>query len=144
MKPQSKLWKLIPQQSCGVLNPPTSLGLFDLQISVRSASEICIWSPTLFNGEKQRVAVARAIAGGARLIIADEPTGSLETQQGMKIVEFGKTIGINESRINKLLEPFLKKQDEVENLVNKSFLDDETKKQYISHYNERLMMLNSR
>jgi serine/threonine-protein kinase HipA len=59
-------------------------------------------------------------------------------------VEFGKTIGINESRLNKLLEPFLKKQDEVENLVNKSFLDDETKKQYMSHYNERLMMLNSR
>jgi len=58
-------------------------------------------------------------------------------------IEFGKTIGINESRLSKLLEPFLKKQEEVENLVNKSFLDDETKKQYISHYNERLMMLNS-
>ena len=59
-------------------------------------------------------------------------------------IEFGKTIGINESRVNKLLEPFLKKQDKVENLVNKSFLDDETKKQYMSHYNERLLMLISR
>ncbi len=27
--------ELIPQQSCGVLYPPTSSGLFDLQISVR-------------------------------------------------------------------------------------------------------------
>jgi len=43
---------------------------------------------TLSQGEKQRVAVARAIANGARMIIADEPTGSLATQQGMMIVEF--------------------------------------------------------
>jgi putative ABC transport system ATP-binding protein len=42
----------------------------------------------LSQGEKQRVAVARAIAPGAQLIIADEPTGSLATSQGMTIVEF--------------------------------------------------------
>jgi serine/threonine-protein kinase HipA len=59
-------------------------------------------------------------------------------------IEFGKTIGINESRVNKLLEPFIKKQVAVENLVKKSFLDEETRKQYMSHYNERLMMLNSK
>ncbi|MBN2880890.1 hypothetical protein JXM83_02445, partial [Candidatus Woesearchaeota archaeon] len=29
MKPKSKLWKLIPQQNCGVLYPPISSGLFD-------------------------------------------------------------------------------------------------------------------
>ncbi len=40
MKPQSKLWKLIPQQSCGVLNPPPSAGLFDLQISMHYVFEI--------------------------------------------------------------------------------------------------------
>jgi len=34
------------------------------------------------------VAVARAIANGAQLVIADEPTGSLATTQGMKIIEF--------------------------------------------------------
>jgi len=41
-------------------------------------------------GEKQRVAVARALATNAELIIADEPTGSLATQQGMLIVEILK------------------------------------------------------
>ena len=42
MKPQSKLWKLIPQQSCGVLNPPPSAGLFDLQISMHCVFEIWV------------------------------------------------------------------------------------------------------
>jgi len=57
-------------------------------------------------------------------------------------IEFGKIIGLNENRVNKLLEPFLKKQNNVETLVNKSFLDNDTKSQYLDHYNERLNMLN--
>jgi serine/threonine-protein kinase HipA len=57
-------------------------------------------------------------------------------------IYFGKNIGINENRINKLLEPFLIKQINVEVLVWKSFLDDDTKSEYLDHYNERLTMLN--
>lgn len=41
---------------------------------------------TLSQGEKQRVAVARAIANNPELIIADEPTASLETSQGFDII----------------------------------------------------------
>ena len=37
-------------------------------------------------GEKQRVAIARAIANDAELLIADEPTGSLETRQAIDII----------------------------------------------------------
>ncbi len=40
----------------------------------------------LSQGQKQRVAVARAIANDADLILADEPTGSLETSQGLDII----------------------------------------------------------
>ena len=40
----------------------------------------------LSQGEKQRVAIARATANKASLIIADEPTASLESNQGMQIV----------------------------------------------------------
>lgn len=57
-------------------------------------------------------------------------------------IEFGKKIGIAGNRVNKLLAPFLKKQIGIEVLVKKSFLDEETKVLYMSHYNERLGMLN--
>lgn len=40
----------------------------------------------LSQGEKQRVAVARAIANNAELLIADEPTASLDTKQGLAII----------------------------------------------------------
>lgn len=49
-------------------------------------------------GEKQRVAVARALVNGADLIFADEPTGSLATRQGMEIVEFLKKCVHEENR----------------------------------------------
>jgi len=57
-------------------------------------------------------------------------------------IDFGKIIGVNENRVNKLLSLFLIKQKNVEGLVKKSFLDNDTKSQYLKHYNERLTMLN--
>ena len=57
-------------------------------------------------------------------------------------IVFGKTIGLNEKRVNKLLEPFLTRQKNVELLVKKSFLDNDTRSQYLKHYNDRLSMLN--
>jgi len=51
---------------------------------------------SLSQGEKQRVAVTRALINGARLIIADEPTGSLATKQGVMIVEFLKEMVVSE------------------------------------------------
>jgi len=56
--------------------------------------------------------------------------------------EFAARIGIAEKRMGKLLAPFLKEQAGVQNLVKKSFLDQETRELYLNHYHERLGMLN--
>ena len=51
----------------------------------------------LSGGEQQRVAIARALAAKSEVILADEPTGNLDSENSLNIVQLLKDLAVSEN-----------------------------------------------
>ncbi len=57
-----------------------------------------VFPDKLSGGEQQRVAIARALCADAQLILADEPTGNLDAETGVKILDLLTTLARDGSK----------------------------------------------
>ena len=76
---------LLPMQLAGVKDGRTkaaaALEIVGLGTKLRS------YPAQLSGGEQQRCAIARALANGPTIVLADEPTGSLDTKTGKNVLD---------------------------------------------------------
>ena len=61
------------------------------------ASKHSRYPANLSGGEQQRVAIARALSSGARVILADEPTGNLDTANSDAVIGILKDLAHNQN-----------------------------------------------
>jgi putative ABC transport system ATP-binding protein len=79
---------MLPMEFAGVPGPQRQARAMELLDQVGITSEEQTRKPSrLSGGQQQRVAIARALANHPKLILADEPTGNLDSATGKLIVD---------------------------------------------------------
>lgn len=78
---------LLPLELNGRTGGPARAAAMELLGKVGLADRAKTYPDRLSGGEQQRVAVARAVVHDPILLLADEPTGSLDTETGMRVLE---------------------------------------------------------
>jgi putative ABC transport system ATP-binding protein len=71
----------------------------------------------LSGGQQQRVAIARAIVGGPRILLADEPTGNLDSQMGDEVMGILKTLNQDDKTTIVMVTHDQQKADQTQRIV---------------------------
>ena len=85
---------LVPLELAGQADPGDHASLLIDAVGLRDRAHH--YPSQLSGGEQQRVAIARAFANRPSILLADEPTGNLDTANGRKV--FDLLVGLNRQR----------------------------------------------
>lgn len=84
---------MYPLELQGVKSKEARLRAAEMIESVDLSEEVFKRFPAMLSGgEQQRIAIARALVSDPRVILADEPTGNLDTENGANIVAILKSL----------------------------------------------------